>query len=77
MPRSTYYDSFHKKPNRYHVANEALFERIQAIHKESKGCYGAPKIHKLLQKEGYSCSIKRVQRLMKEAGIRSNITKTS
>lgn len=75
MPRSTYYNSFHKKPNSYHVANEALLERIQAIHKESKGRYGAPKIHKLLQKEGYSCSIKRVQRLMKEAGIQSNITK--
>lgn len=75
MPRSTYYDSFHKKPNSYHVANEELLEQIRAIHQESKGRYGAPKIHKLLQKEGYSCSMKQVQRLMKEAGIRSNITK--
>ena len=75
MPRSTYYDSFHKKPNSYHVANEELLEQIRAIHQESKGRYGAPKIHILLQKKGYSCSMKRVQRLMKEAGIRSNITK--
>lgn len=75
MPKSTYYQSFHKKPNSYHVANEAILDRIIAIHKESKGIYGAPKIHRVLLKEGYSCSIKRVQRLMKQAGIQSNIVK--
>ena len=75
MPRSTYYDSFHKKPNSYHVANEELLEKIRAIHQESKGRYGAPKVHRKLLKEGYSCSLKRVLRLMKEAGIQSNITK--
>lgn len=72
MPKSTYYQSFHKKPNSYHVANEAIMDRIRAIHKESKGIYGAPKIHRALLKEGYSCSIKRVQRLMKQAGIQSS-----
>lgn len=75
MPRSTYYDSFHRKPNSYHVANEELLEQITAVHKESKGRYGAPKIHKELLRKGYLTSLKRVQRLMKEAGIRSNITK--
>ena len=52
-----------------------LLERIKEIQKESKGRYGSPKIHKHLQKEGYSCSIKRGQRLIKEAGIQSNIMK--
>ena len=75
LPRSTYYDSFHKKPNSYHIANEVLLDRIKVIHKESKGRYGAPKIHEILQKEGYSCSIKRVQRLMRQAGIQSCIVK--
>lgn len=41
------------------------------IHTESKQRYGAPKIHFILQQEGYSASLKRVQRLMSEAGIRS------
>lgn len=36
---------------------------------KNKNRYDAPKIYKRIQKEGYSCSIKRVQRLMKEAGI--------
>ncbi len=75
MPKSTYYQAFHKKPNSYYVANEELLELIKAIHQKSKGRYGAPKIHARLQQEGYSCRIKRVQRLMKEAGIQSTITK--
>src|SRR5690606_22027738 len=75
MPKSTYYQSFHKKPNSYHVANEQLLERIRTIHQESDGIYGAPKIFEMLKKEGYTGSIKRIQRLMKNAGIRSNIVK--
>lgn len=75
MPKSTYYQVFHKKPNSYHAANEDLLERIKAHHQKSKGRYGAPKIQARLQQEGYSCSIKRVQRLIKEAGIQSTITK--
>jgi len=52
-----------------------LTQRIITIHQESKQRYGAPKIHYLLTKEGYQVSIKRVQRLMKKAGIRSIIVK--
>lgn len=37
--------------------------------------YGAPKIFALLKQEGYTGSIDRVQRIMKQAGIRSNIVK--
>ena len=75
VPKSTYYQSFHKKPSIYEIENQKITERICAIHKESDGRYGAPKIHAQLQKEGVKVSIKRVQRLMKKAGIRSNITK--
>jgi len=75
MPKSTYYQSFHKKPNSYHVANEKLLARIRVIHKESDGRYGAPKIFEILKQGGYTGSIARVQCIMKKAGIRSNITK--
>jgi len=33
--------------------------------------YGAPKIHYILNQEGYHVSLKRVQRLIKKAGIQS------
>ena len=75
MPKSTYYQSFQKKPNSYHVANEELLARIRIIHRESDERYGAPKIFEILKREGYTGSIDRIQRIMKRAGIRSNITK--
>ncbi len=75
MPKSTYYQSFYKKPSVYEVENQQLLERIRAIHKESDGRYGAPKIFEVLKQEGYQGSINRIQRIMKRAGIRSNITK--
>ncbi len=51
MPKSTYYQSFHKNPNSYHDKNEELLKRIREIHQESKGCYGAPKIFEVLKKK--------------------------
>ncbi len=75
MPKSTYYQSFHKKPSVYEVENQQLLKRIRAIHKESDGRYGAPKIFEVLKQEGYQGSINRIQRIMKRAGICSNITK--
>jgi len=75
VPRSTYYDSLHKTISNRDRENNELTQRITEIHKESKERYGAPKIHHLLEEEGYKVSIKRVQRLMKAAGIRSITTK--
>ncbi|MCG7332637.1 IS3 family transposase [Salinicoccus roseus] len=71
MPKSTYYKSLDKSISNTERENQELTKRITEIHTESKGRYGAPKIHYLLGEEGYSVSIKRVQRLMSDAGIRS------
>lgn len=57
------------------LINEKLLVRIRAIHADSDGRYGAPKIFAILKQEGYTGSIDRVQRIMKQAGIRSNIVK--
>ncbi|MGN7403249.1 IS3 family transposase [Cytobacillus praedii] len=75
LPKSTYYQAAHKMPSAYQIENEEITKRIREIHKASKGRYGAPKIHYLLRKEGFQVSIKRVQRLMKQAGVRSIIVK--
>ena len=45
--------------------------RDKAIHKKSRGIYGAPRIHRELSKQGVRCGRKRVARLMREAGIRA------
>ncbi len=50
-------------------ANEALSERIRAIHTRSRGTYGAPRIHAELASEGTKVARKRVARLMRAAGL--------
>ncbi|OEF96893.1 integrase, partial [Vulcanibacillus modesticaldus] len=74
VPRSSYYHSLNKTQSKRERENQELTEKIKQIHKDSKERYGAPKIHHILLTENYHVSLKRVQRLMKKAGIRS-ITK--
>ena len=71
IPRSTYYESLNKIESNRDRENREYTEKIIEIHNDSKRRYGAPKIHKELQKQGYTISLKRVQRLMKKAGIKS------
>lgn len=75
IPRSTYYAANHKTASKRERENNDLTERIIAIHTKSKQRYGAPKIHKTLIGEGFHVSLKRVQRLMKQAGIQSIVIK--
>ncbi|MGG3806420.1 IS3 family transposase [Metabacillus fastidiosus] len=75
VPKSTYYQAANKKPSVYQLENEQLTTRIRDIHRESNELYGAPKIHFLLCREGWKVSIKRIQRLVRQAGIRSTIIK--
>ena len=51
------------------VRDAELLERIRAIHAASDGIYGSPRIHAVLRREGEAVSRKRVERLMREAGI--------
>jgi len=55
--------------------NIELTDKIIEIHEASRRRYGAPKIHVLLERAGYTVGIKRIQRLMREAGIRSIVVK--
>jgi len=47
-----------------------LLELILAIHAESRGTYGAPRVQAELRAKGVSVSRKRVARLMHHAGVR-------
>src|SRR5690625_7809706 len=75
VPRSTYYDSQNKTISKREQENIERTEEIIKIHKASDQRYGAPKIHYQLKKAGYAVGIKRVQRLMREASIRSIVVK--
>ena len=50
-------------------ADADLAAEIQAVHEESKGRYGAPRVHAELRRRGHRHGRKRVARLMRQAGI--------
>ncbi len=49
--------------------DRALSVQIQAIHQQSRQTYGSPRIHHELKTLGHAVGKKRVERLMKTAGI--------
>jgi putative transposase len=51
-------------------ADVELTAQIQAIHRESRGTYGAPRVHAELAAQGQRLGRKRVARLMRSAGVR-------
>lgn len=53
------------------LEDQALLARIRRIFAASRGCYGSPRVHRVLQDEGTAISNKRVARLMREAGLRA------
>ncbi len=46
-----------------------LLAKIHRIHRTSGETYGSPRIHQVLKREGISCSVNHVARLMREDGI--------
>ena len=55
---------------------DARLERlIRAIYDDHRFVYGAPRIHKALQRSGETCSRKRVAKIMRSIGLRSKATR--
>ncbi|WP_246552452.1 IS3 family transposase [Vallitalea pronyensis] len=75
FPRSTYYKALLSVPSKRILERQQLQEDILKTYYKSKKRYGAPKIHKMLLKDGKSISLKRVQRYMASLGIRSIVVK--
>jgi putative transposase len=71
IPTSTFYGwvARRRRPSPRDIEEVWLGEQIQRIHTESGGTYGSPKIHAQLRREGIRVSRKRVERLMREAGL--------
>jgi len=59
------------KPDRKRLTDAQMLALIRAIHKELKSAYGSPRMVKELRGRGFSASKDRVERLMRENGIRA------
>ena len=71
VSRSGYYQWLRRGQSIRQKRDQILKEQIQKIYHEGRGYYGSPRIHRQLLKKGYCCGKKRVERLMKETGIRA------
>jgi putative transposase len=70
VSRSGYYEWAANVPSQRALTDAWLSERIRAIHTAHRGVYGAPRIHADLRlAHGVRVGRKRVERLMREAGI--------
>jgi transposase InsO family protein len=53
------------------VADAAWLEKIASVHRESRETYGSPRVHQVLLRAGEPIGRRRVERLMRENGIRA------
>jgi putative transposase len=75
VSRAAYYQRRNGVPSRRAVTDAELLAKITVIHAESKGTYGAPRIHKELLHRHVACGKRRVTRLMRQAGLEGRCKK--
>jgi putative transposase len=65
------YYSWKKRPEPKRAAQDArLAEQVTEAHARSRGIYGSPRVHRELRAQGIRTSRKRVERLMRQRGLR-------
>ncbi|BBJ47355.1 putative transposase for insertion sequence element IS986/IS6110 [Streptomyces antimycoticus] len=71
IPSSTYYRwrRAEKEPCARRRQDAELTGRIRQVHQDSGGIYGSPRVHAVLRREGIRVGRKRVERLMRQAGL--------
>lgn len=70
VSRASFYAWHDRGPSTREQTDQQLLERIRQIHRDSRGTYGAPRIHaELRQDHGIGCGRKRVARLMRHDGL--------
>lgn len=61
---------------RYHE-DQKLLERISKIYWQSEGRYGSPRVYQTLLSQGIRVGRKRVERLMREAGLQGRVVQVT
>ncbi|MFF6787245.1 IS3 family transposase [Streptomyces sp. NPDC012510] len=71
IPSSTYYRwrQAEKEPCERHRQDAELTGMIRHVHADSGGIYGSPRVYAVLKREGVHVGRKRVERLVRQAGL--------
>ncbi len=75
VSRAAFYQHLSGMPSPRERQDAELAGQIKAVHEESKGRYGAPRVHAELRRRGHRHSLKRVARLMRRSGLRGRAAK--
>jgi putative transposase len=76
VSRSGFYPWQTRAPSDRALSDAWLLERIREIHERNRGVYGAPRVHAELRlAQNISVGRKRVERLMREAGLSGLVPK--
>jgi len=70
VSRSGFYAWLSRIDSNRDAENRRLLALIRGVLDESRQTYGAPRVHAALTSRGVQCSLNRVARLMREAGLR-------
>ena len=62
-----------RPPSARTVADQVLLERVRELHIASRRTYGSPRIYRDLRADGVAVGRKRVERLMRQAGISGTV----
>lgn len=69
VSRSGFYSGSQTGDGLRAVENEQLGVEIERIHLQSRGHYGSPRVKMALDKEGRSCGLNRVAKIMRKKGL--------
>ena len=75
VSRSGFYHWLNREKSKRHMADQGLLKHIKCIFIKSRGIYGSPRVHQVLQKMGIFVSRKRVARLMKMGDLKARFAK--
>lgn len=66
------YYAWKKRPESERTRDDRRLKvKIRAVYRKSRKTYGSPRVHEELRDEGIACGRKRVERLMREDGLRA------
>lgn len=75
VSRSGYYAWKGREPSERSVEDKRLGLHVAAAHDRSRGRYGSPRVHAELKAQGHRIGRKRVERLMRDRGLRARPTR--
>ncbi|WP_430869312.1 IS3 family transposase [Crenobacter cavernae] len=75
VSRSGYYAWSKRKESMRASQDLQLLEQIKTVHARSNGIYGSPRVHRALAREGVAVGKKRVERLMRIAGLSGRVAR--